>query len=198
MKKYLILYAVATTALIIWGGKYLLTEVERLQNNNRALNSSVELFRTRADQAAASVQVLRLRVGEYEELRAADAEKIKSMGLKIRQLESAAKSVATTALSISTPLRDTVVVRDTLLRVDTLRLFRWNDGWASVEGVISADSVTCSLRTIDTLHQIVYRVPRRFLFFNYGTKALRQQITSSNPHSTIVYTEYIKIERRKR
>ena len=37
--------------------------------------------------------------------------------------------------------------------------------------------------------------PRRFLFIRWGTKALRQEIISSNPHTRIVYSEYIRIER---
>lgn len=47
----------------------------------------------------------------------------------------------------------------------------------------------------DTLRQIVHRIPRRFLFIRWGTKALRQEIISSNPHTRIVYSEYIRIER---
>ena len=51
------------------------------------------------------------------------------------------------------------------------------------------------IRSVDTLRQVVHRVPRRFLFIRWGTKALRQQIVSSNPHTRIVYTEYVRIER---
>ena len=32
-------------------------------------------------------------------------------------------------------------------------------------------------------------------FFNYGTKELRQIITSSNPHTRLVYSSHITIER---
>ena len=195
MKKYLFIYAVLTTAVIIIGGKFLISEQHRLQNNNHSLLQRVEYYRTSADESAASVQALRLKVGEYEELLAADAEKIRAMGVKLRRLESAAKSVVATDVAIKAPLRDTVFIRDTLRQIDTLRLFRWNDSWVTVDGVISADSVECRVQSVDTLHQIVYRIPRRFLFIKYGTKALRQEIISSNPHSKIVFSEYIKIER---
>ena len=43
--------------------------------------------------------------------------------------------------------------------------------------------------------QVVHRIPRRFLFIRWGTKALRQEIVPSNPHTRIVYSEYVKIER---
>lgn len=195
MKKYLIIYAVLATLVIFVGGKLLLTERSRLKNNNDTLLGNVNYYRTAADESAASVQALRLRCGEYEELLAADAEKIRAMGIKIRRLESAAKSVVATDVAIKAPLRDTVFIRDTLRQVDTLRLFRWNDSWVTVDGVISADSVECRVQSVDTLHQIVHRIPRRFLFIKFGTKALRQEIVSSNPHSKIVFTEYIKIEK---
>jgi hypothetical protein len=195
MKKYLFIYAVLTTVIIVVGGRILWGEQQREKCNNQALLQSVNYYKTEAEKSAASVQILRLRCGEFEELRAADAEKIRQMGLKIRRLESAANSVTQTKLEVVVPIRDTVVIRDTVKTIDTLRLFRWQDNWVTIDGVIDSDSVACTLRSVDTLHQVVYRVPRRFWFIKFGTKALRQHIVSSNPHSEIVYTEYVKIEK---
>lgn len=191
MRKYLAIYAIVATAVIVVGAKYLLKENARLENNNSALLQSVKTYRTRADENAASVQVLRLKIGEYEELRAADAERIRKLGIKLKRLESASKSVTKTAVNISAPLRDTVILRDTLRLHDTVRLFRWRDSWVTVDGVIDNDSVSCSVTSIDTLHQIIHRIPRRFLFFRYGTKAIRQEIVSSNPHTEVVYSEVV-------
>lgn len=195
MKKYLFIYAVLTTVIIVVGGRILWGEQQREKSNNQALLQSVNYYKTEAEKSAASVQILRLRCGEFEELRAADAEKIRQMGLKIRRLESAANSVTQTKLEVVVPIRDTVVIRDTVKTIDTLRLFRWQDNWVTIDGIIDSDSVACTLRSVDTLHQVVYRVPRRFWFIKFGTKALRQHIVSSNPHSEIVYTEYVKIEK---
>lgn len=195
MKKYLFIYAVLTTVVIVVGGRILWGEQQREKSNNQALLQSVNYYKTEAEKSAASVQILRLKCGEFEELRAADAEKIRQMGLKIRRLESAANSVTQTKLEVVVPIRDTVVIRDTVKTIDTLRLFRWQDSWVTIDGVIDSDSVACTLRSVDTLHQVVYRVPRRFWFIKFGTKALRQHIVSSNPHSEIVYTEYVKIEK---
>jgi hypothetical protein len=195
MKKYLFIYAVLTTVVIVVGGRILWGEQQREKSNNQALLQSVNYYKTEAEKSAASVQILRLRCGEFEELRAADAEKIRQMGLKIRRLESAANSVTQTKLEVVVPIRDTVVIRDTVKTIDTLRLFRWQDNWVTIDGVIDSDSVACTLRSVDTLHQVVYRVPRRFWFIKFGTKALRQHIVSSNPHSEIVYTEYVEIEK---
>ena len=98
MKKYLFIYAVLTTVVIVVGGRILWGEQQREKSNNQALLQSVNYYKTEAEKSAASVQILRLRCGEFEELRAADAEKIRQMGLKIRRLESAANSVTQTKL----------------------------------------------------------------------------------------------------
>lgn len=190
MKKYLVLYSLVVTVVAVWGGKFLFEELSRVKGNNSALIGEVERFRTKANQAAASVQVLRLKVGEYEEIMAEDAEKIRRMGIKIRRLESASKNATSMQVEVAAPLRDTVVVRDSM-RMDSLHIFRWSDHWTSVEGLIARDSVVCRVHSVDTLHQVVHRIPRKFLFFRFGTKALRQQIVSSNPHTTVVYSEYI-------
>lgn len=201
MRKFLAIYALVTTtaiALMVATIFSLSDERARLRENQSSLCAEVEHYSTRADKDAAAIQVLRLRCGEYEELREADAKRIKELGIRLRRLEASAKSITATALNVATPLRDTIFVRDTSSMVrDTLKIFRWQDPWVKIDGLIGRDSVRCNVESIDTLHQIVHRVPRRFLFFRYGTKALRQEIVSSNPHTRIVYTEYIKIERRR-
>ena len=187
MKKYLFLYAVLTTALLAYGYARYRHETRRLTQNQDALASGIEHYRTRLGQEAASVQALRLRCAEFERLRAEDAASIRRLGIKLRRLEAAAKTV--TATSVDLLRRDTLRIRD------TLKLFRWRDAWVTVEGRIRTDSVACRVESTDTLRQVVHRIPRRFLFIRWGTKALRQEIVSSNPHTRIVYSDYVKFER---
>lgn len=82
--------------------------------------------------------------------------------------------------------------------LDSMRTFRWRDPWVTVEGLIERDSVACRVESIDTLRQVVHRVPRRFLFIRWGTKTIRQEVVSSNPHTNIIYTEYIEFKKKKR
>lgn len=167
----------------------------RLLRNQTALSDSLRRYVTLCGEHAASVEVLTLRCDEFRRLRAADAERIRSLGIRIRRLESTAAAATATAVEIRTPIRDTIVVRDTVH--DTLRLFRWRDPWVEVEGRIVRDSAECSVRSRDTLRQIVHRIPRRFLFIRFGTKAVRQEIVSSNPHTEVVYAEYVELKRRR-
>lgn len=172
-------------------------ELRRLQENQTALTAQVDHYRTRAGSEAAAAEALRLRCAEFEALRADDAARIRALGIQIRRLEAAATVATAQAAAFAAPLRDTVILRerDTLRRADTLRSFRWSDPWCRVEGVAGADSVHCLVACIDTLRQIVHRVPRKFLFLRWGTKALRQEIVASNPHTRIVYAEYVQITR---
>lgn len=204
MKKYLFL------ALLIVGGLLWLQtarlrsekrERRRLDANQTALMSDVEIYRTKAGKAAASNMVLNLRVSELERLRAADAESIRGLGIKLRRVESTAKTATATVVELRAKLRDTAIVRETpagAVVLDSMRVFRWHDPWVTVEGLIERDSVACRIESIDTLRQVVHRIPRRFLFIRWGTKALQQEIVSSNPHTRIVYTDYIELKKRNR
>lgn len=197
MKKYLVLYAAAMTAIALYGLRHYRTEIARLQQNQTALTTQITYHRTRSDAEAATTQALRLRCSEYERLRADDARRIRELGIKIRRLEAAATLVAEQNAEITAPLHDTVLVRrcDTLLLRDTIRFFRWNDAWCRVEGAVLPDSVCCRIESADTLRQVIHRVPRRFLFIRWGTKAIRQEIVPANPHTRIVYAEYVQLTR---
>lgn len=198
MKKYLFL------ALLIVGGllgvqsarlRSEKRERRRLESNQTALMSDVEIYRTKAGKAAASNMVLNLRVSELERLRAADAESIRDLGIKLRRVESTAKTATATVVELQAKLRDTAVVRETTagaVIIDSMQTFRWRDPWVTVEGRIRGDSADCRVESVDTLRQVVHRVPRRFLFIRFGTKAVRQEIVSSNPHTRIVYAEYVR------
>ena len=195
MKKYLFLYAAAVTVAALCGVRHYRAEIGRLRQNQTALTSQIDYHRTRSGALAATTQVLQLRCSEYEQLRADDAHRIRELGIKIRRLEAASTLVAVQNSDFAAPLRDTVFVRvrDTLLVRDTVRLFRWNDTWCRVEGTVLPDSVVCRVECVDTLRQIVHRVPRRFLFIRWGTKAIRQEIVPANPHTRIVYAEYVQM-----
>lgn len=197
MQRLLLLYALLATALLAAGYSRHRSETQRLLQNQSALCAETEHYRTRCGEEAASVQVLRLRCTEFERLRAADAERIRTLGIKLRRLEAAAATATATQIEARAPLRDTIVIRqrDTLFVRDTIRHFRWRDAWVRVEGAIEADSVRCHVESIDTLRQVVHRIPRRFLFIRWGTKALRQEVVSTNPHTRIVCSEYVSIER---
>lgn len=200
MKKFLLIYAMGATLLAIACGVIVYrthSEVARLRNNNEALTTEASLYRTRLDESAASVVALQHKLKEYREQHARDTKRIKMLGVRLRRVESIATTASQTEIEVATPLRDTILLLDRLLP-DTASIFRWSDDWVRIEGIIRNGKAECRIESIDTLRQVVHRVPHKFLFFRYGTKAIRQEIISSNPHTRIIYTEYIELPKRHR
>ena len=199
MRKTISIVAIAATIIATICGiitHRLKTENEQLTRNQHALLQDIDLYRTRAGDAAASVEALTLQLDEFREQRAEDADYIRSLDIRLRRAESYAKSVSESRYAATLPMRDTIILRDTIH--DTIRHFAYNDAWHHIEGAIIHDTLHYDLRSIDTLRQVIHRVPRRFLGIPFGTKAIRQEITSSSPHTTLVYTEYIELTRRNK
>jgi hypothetical protein len=199
MKKTAITVAiVASVATIVCGLiiAHLCNENQRLKRNQHTLLSDVELYKTRAGESAASIEVLQLTLNEFREHRAEDAQRIKELGIKLRRAESYALSATQSNYGATLPLRDTIIMRDTIR--DTVKVFEGGDTWSTISGSVTEDSIAYSLRSVDTLYQVVHRVPRKFWFIRFGTKAIRQEIVSSNPNTQLVYSEYIELKRRKR
>ena len=195
MRKILFYYSVVATLLLMACVAILHhnnKEVARLRNNNEALSSETKLYKTRLDDSAASVVALQLRLDEYRKQHAEDLRRIRALNIKLRRVESVATTATESKTKFIAPRVDTVILRD------TLSLFRWSDSWTRVEGTIRNTEVECLVESIDTLHQVIHRVPHRWWFIRYGTKAIRQEITSSNPHTRIVYAEYIELPKRHR
>lgn len=226
MKRYLIIALLVLSGLL-WIQTVRLrgerAERRRVQSNNEVLTDSVEFYRTASGKHAASRQVLELRTGELERYNKQLGFTVRELRIKVRRLEAAAMTATRTEVHITAPLEpaspqpsawekygagvrraaDSVKAAlnpkfSGLPKVPEVKVFRWSDRHVSVDGMIRADSVSCHVESIDTLQQVVHRVPRRFLFIRWGTKAIRQEVVSSNPHTNIVYTEYIELKRKKR
>lgn len=200
MTKALFIYALSVTALLLLVGsnrQRLRSENQRLNQNIVALTSDVELYRTRSGESAAEVRSLRLRQSELEQTNEALTDQIDQLKIRLRHINSLATAATQTVVEFSTSIPDSVLRRPV---VDTIRLPLYADTWNSVQASLIGNRIEGRFSSVDTLHQVVYRVPHRFLFIRYGTKELRQVITSSNPSTRLVYSSHITIERggRKR
>lgn len=201
MKKYLIITCLALAILSAWLAQSLTksqTERKRLQANQEALMKDVELYETQAGESAASVLRLQLTYDELERNYKNVCQEAKDLGLKVKRLQSVAQTGTQTEIKIQTVLRDSIVYhqKDSVVYVDTLKWFSWRDPpWVDVYGVIDSGKVNLNVNSVDTLIQYVHRVPKKFLFFRWGTKGIRQEIISKNPHTKIVYSEYIELSK---
>ena len=233
----MIMKKVPATTLIITVGALLLlvgswwiiqrqcSENRRLSESNRTLAEQNQALASRlnhSDHLVASQRLsigrLRMTIGELEELRREDAERIRALGVGLR-------NVRTYTLTTTSTLLDTLLVASPQSTVEkgvraerladslnserltdslnserladnlTDTTIHWRDPWVDLSLTPQPDGSThLHLLCHDTLTQVVHRIPHRWWIFRWGTKALRQEIRSSNPHTKIVFSEYIEIE----
>lgn len=200
MNKYLCIACVilAVACASLWGvNSNLRQEKERLTGNQDALMDEVQYYQDEAGRNAASIQRLELSKAELEAYNGELTQRIEDLNIKLKRVQAATTTATQTNVEIKTIIKDTIIYRDTGMLV--LPAIKWKDPWVNVDGIIKPDStVDLSIQSVDTLFQVVHRVPKKFLFIRYGTKAIRQEITSSNPHTKIVYSEYIELKGRKK
>lgn len=195
MNRVLFMVAVVATCFAMVCGlmlRHTRGELRRLEQNVESLMGDVEHYKTRAEKSAASVAILELKIEEFKRMQSRDAEQIRSLGIRLRRTESFAKSVTATNSSLSIALRDSIAGRD------TVKIFDTTQGGTTLSGRVASDSLSISIKQRDTLYQVVHRVPRKFLFLRFGTKAIHQDVWTSNPLSEVVYTEYIELSKRER
>mgnify|MGYP006910794148 CR=1 FL=1 len=169
-------------------------ERDRYKQNNTALLSDIERIKVDSTTMAVDAKVLRLTVDEYERFRAADAEKIRRLGVKIKNLQVATKHQLEVAAPINAVIRDTVFIRDTVPVVR--QKVEMVSPHIQLEGVIDSDSLRGKIRLPVTLQQTVWVEYKRKCIFWKKVKAIHQTISSDNPYVDIRYSEYIQIDKK--
>lgn len=195
MKKYVILIIVGllVTTFALWSKcNSLKSENERLSANNTALMDKATYFETEAGKSAASVQKLELTYSELERNYQHVCQTADELNIKVKRLQAAATTATQTEVKVVTQIRDSIVYRDNVL--DSLKVFNWSDAWVDVAGEIKGRDVSLDVVSNDTIVQVIHRVPKKFLFFKWGCKAIRQEVISTNPHTKITFTEYIELK----
>lgn len=160
----------------------------RLSDNQRTLLSDVEFYRTRDSLSAAGVERLQFTNREFERHCGTLKKEVEALQVKVGRLQSVAQTGVKTEYIVQTVVRDSIRGH-----ADTLRCLSFSNSYLEMDGCLHGAQFTGHIATCDTLIQVVHRVPRRFWFIRWGTKAIRQEIVSKNPYSRITYSRYIEI-----
>lgn len=195
MSKYLVSIIVVLSlaaGTLYWQLDKTRSEKNRLANNQEALLTDVEFYRTEAGYFAASVQRLELSKSELEKYNDELVSTVKDLNVKIKRIQAASTTATESKYEIETVVVDSIVYRD---RPVTLQAINYSDPWITLAGVIDSSLFKGNINTRDTLVQVVHRIPKKFWFIKWGTKAIKQEVVSKNPHSSITYTEYIELKR---
>lgn len=174
-------------------------EAERTKENQDILlhNGRVEIGRTQSGRPRASVSAIALKTSDLkrnpDSLLAVNRKELK---IKNSRIMAAATTSTTTQVDVKAAIR--AVPHDTCSRLsgsyrppDVSQTVSWSDPWITLRGEIEGDSIQMHIESRDTLQMIVHRVPKKFLFFRYGTKGVRMEVVSQNPHSQLSYPKVI-------
>lgn len=205
MKKYLIIAAIAlavAAVVTIWVQRsrinQLTGERDKYRTNTETLLKDVSRYQTKDSLNAAKVGVLELKLSEFEKYRASDAELIKTLQTKNRELERVTTTQMETINELRATVRDSVVYLpgDTVTTV--LRCIEYSDKWVDLDGCIINNTFSGKIITRDSLLITESVQYKRWLGFLWKTKRIKNRefdIVSKNPNSKITGFEVITIEK---
>ena len=182
MKKYLIWAAIAmvvAAVATIWVQRTkiekLTDERNRYRGNTETLLQDVETYKTKDSLNAAKVGVLELKLSEFERYRASDAELIKTLQTKNRELERVTTTQMETINELRATVRDSVVYLpgDTVTTV--LRCIEYSDKWVDFDGCIKNNTFSGKIITRDSLLITETVQYKRWLGFLWKTKRIKNR-----------------------
>ena len=206
MKKYLIWAAIAmvvAAVATIWVQRTkiekLTDERNRYRGNTETLLQDVETYKTKDSLNAAKVGVLELKLSEFEKYRASDAELIKPLQTKNRELEAVTTAQMETITKLRGTVRDSIVYLPGDTTTIVLKCVDISDPWFSLKGCTTPDGeFTGTFVNRDSILVAATVQYKRFLGFLWKTKKIKNReidVISRNPHTKIMGVEYIEIEK---
>lgn len=170
---------------------HLTEERDRYQQNSNALLSEVRRMQLDSTTMALDVHGLKLTVDEYRKFRAEDAEKIRQMGVKLKNLEATARHEVSVDAPINAVVRDTVIIRDSSqVRAQRVEM---RTPYIQMSGLIENNILQGHIHVPVTLRQAIWIEYKRKWIFWKKVKAVHQTISSDNPYVEVKYSEYINI-----
>lgn len=206
MKKYLIIAAIAlavAAVVTIWVQRSrintLTGERDKYRTNTETLLQEVSRYQTKDILNAAKVGVLELKLSEFEKYRASDAELIKTLQTKNRDLERVTTTQMETINELRATVRDSVVylpgdtVTTVLRCVDIVEPYFELHGCATPDGQFTGTHINRdSLLIVETVQY------KRWLGFLWKTKKIKNRqidVVSKNPATKILGVEFVTIEK---
>lgn len=206
MKKYIGLAVAAVVvaaivALVVQHGKikHLRAERDTYQTNTQVLMEDIKRYQTKDSLNVATIGVLELKLSEFKKYRAEDAELIKSLKVKNRDLEAVTTAQMQTISELRAELKDSIVYLpgDTVERV--VKCIEYRDRYLDVVGCIIDNVFSGEVVSRDSLTIVNTVQYKRFWGFLWKTKKVKNRqidVVSKNPHTQIMGVEYIEIEKK--
>lgn len=175
--------------------RQLRTERDRYKANAEILATDVERYKVNDSLSAAAVRSLELTLDEFKRFRAADAELIRQLKLKNRDLAAVNDIQAATIIDLSAKPRDTILIVDSI--PIPAKAVHCGDEWYDFDGLMTADTFSGHLQVRDSLIVSESVEHARFLGFLWKTSKIKNRqvdVVSLNPHTHIDDVIYVVIE----
>lgn len=206
MKKYIIIAAIAlavAAVVTIWVQRsrinQLTGERDKYRTNTETLLQDVSRYKTKDSLNAARVGVLELELSEYKKYRESDAELIKSLQLKNRELQNVTSAQMETITKLNGNVRDSIVYLPEDTTTIVLKCVDISDPWFSLNGCATPDGkFTGTFINRDSVLIVETIEYKRFLNFLWKTKKIKNRdfrIISRNPHTKILGFEVVTIRK---
>lgn len=206
MKKYLIIAAIAlavSAVVTIWVQRSrintLTGERDKYRTNTETLLQEVSRYQTKDSLNAAKVGVLELKLSEFEKYRASDAELIKTLQTKNRELERVTTTQMETINELRATVRDSIVYLpgDTVTTV--LRCVDIVEPWFELHGCAHPDNTFTGTHINRDSLLIAETVQyKRFWGFLWKTNKVKNReidVVSKNPATHILGVEFVTVEK---
>lgn len=168
-------------------------ERNQYQQNTYTLLGNIETLQQDSAIQAYQVDKLTLSLDEYKKYRSEDEQTITDLKIKLKQVSSISKSEISVDVPVNTPMRDTVIIVDSIYH--KAQTIAYKDNNVTFTGTIWNDSLKANFHLPVTISQVLYKVPKhKFLWWNWGCKAVKQVIITNNPYVQLNYSEYIEIK----
>ena len=166
-------------------------EVDRLSDNQTSLIADVEYYRTEDSLSVASVHKLTLTLGEYQRLDKAKSGTIKDLGYKLSRVNSVQEVKTESKYEIKAAVKDSSIINN----LDTLiaPCFNYSSKFVDVLGCVIENEFVGHVKTRVKLDIIAHRVPKRFWFIKWGTKAVKVDVISKDKNCTVTHNRYIDL-----
>lgn len=196
MNKYTFLIIAVLSGLtftLLTSRQRIIKERDRYKSNTEVLMSEAQRIQADSSTMALDIKTLTMSLDEYKRFRAEDEEKIKKLGVRIKDLEATAKHNVEVDAPIDAEIKDSVIIKDTVPVF--LKAIRMDTPYLKINGIIENDRLTGKINLPVTLNQAFWiEYKHKFLWWRWKVKAIHQTISSDNPYVEIKYSEYIKIK----
>lgn len=204
LKILVFIILISSTGIMFWQLKSTKAKLRDARQNESALLSDIDSVMQDGKKIGLKAKTLQLTISQLKEYRAEDAERMKDLKIKIKDLESTTKIQAEVNVDLRAQLRDTtvIVITDTINNITQELKFKKtsiNTPFLKMDGLITDKEFLGSIKLPVTIYQYVtasYR--RKFLWWRWGLKGFNQTIISDNPHVDIKYMEFIHVGKTKR